>query len=94
MTTKQATAITIYSKDYCPYCKMAKAILKKLGLSFDEFDITNNVQYEQEMRERSKRQTVPQIFINNIHLGGYDDLQTALRKGELKQIIQASSEAA
>ena len=94
MTTKQATEITIYSKGYCPYCKMAKAILKKLGLSFDEFDITNNVQYEQEMLERSKRRTVPQIFINNVHIGGYDDLRTALRNGEFKQIIQARSEAA
>ena len=87
MTTKQIAKVTIYSKGYCPYCKMAKATLKKLGLSFDELDITNNTRYEQEMRQRSKRRSVPQIFINELHIGGNDDLQAALRNGELEKIL-------
>ena len=94
MTTKQIAKVTIYSKGYCPYCKMAKATLKKLGLSFDELDITNNNRYEQEMRKRSKRRSVPQIFIDEFHIGGNDDLQAALRNGELKKILRKNKAVA
>ena len=86
--------VTIYSKAYCPYCKLAKATLLGLGLHFEEFDITNNPRYEQEMRQRSKRRTVPQIFIGDHHVGGNDDLQIALRNGKLKEILRANTVAA
>lgn len=88
MTTKQTSSVTVYSKGYCPYCKMAKATLNELGLSFEELDITNNVPYELEMVKRSGRRTVPQIFIGDYHIGGNDDLQAALRNGELAKIFE------
>lgn len=94
MTTKQIAKVTIYSKGYCPYCKMAKATLKKLGLNFDELDITNNTRFEQEMRQRSKRRSVPQIFIDELHIGGNDDLQSALRSGKLENILQRKTAVA
>lgn len=87
MTTKQNVKVTIYSKGYCPYCIRAKRTLKKLGLKFEEFDITFNKAYANKMHKLSKRKTVPQIFINSHHLGGNDDLQTALKNGELKKLI-------
>lgn len=73
---------------------MAKKTLKKLGLNFDELDITNNSRFEQEMRQRSKRRSVPQIFIDELHIGGNDDLQAALRNGELKKILRKNKAVA
>lgn len=87
------TKVQIYSKGYCPFCKMAKATLNELGLSFEEFDITNNISLKQEMLERSQRHTVPQIFIGDQHIGGNDDLQIALRNGKLKEILQTKATA-
>ena len=81
--------VQIYSKGYCPFCKMAKATLGDLGVSFDEFDITNDQQKRKEMIARSKRQTVPQIFIGEHHLGGNDDLQHALSNGSLKGLLKS-----
>lgn len=87
MKAKQKVKVTVYSKGYCPYCVKAKATLKKLGLKFEEFDITFNKTYAREMRELSMRKTVPQIFIDGHHIGGNDDLQAALRNGELKKYL-------
>lgn len=86
--------IVIYSKGYCPFCKMAKMTLDSLGLSYQELDITHSVELENEMRLRSKRRTVPQIFIDDVHLGGNDDLQAAKRSGKLKALLAAKHSAA
>ena len=83
--------ITVYSKGYCPYCKKAKATLNDMGLSYEELDITSNDQYALEMRQRSKRSTVPQIFVGEHHIGGNDDLQRALRNGTLVDILKAAA---
>ena len=85
--------IEIYTKGYCPYCKRAKTTLTSLGLRFEEFDITNNKFLTKQMHERSLRTTVPQIFINDIHIGGNDDLQSALRNGSLSKALRTESDA-
>jgi glutaredoxin 3 len=77
--------VEIYSKGYCPYCKQAKATLESMGVEYKEYEITNSEALQLEMRERSRRATVPQIFINNQHIGGGDDFHNALRNGELSQ---------
>ena len=66
--------VTIYSKDYCPFCKGAKQILNTKGISFTEVDVEFDEINRQQMISRSGRVTVPQIFIDDTHLGGYDDL--------------------
>lgn len=86
--------IEIYSKGYCPYCKMAKLTLQQLGLTFQEYDISRRPDLDQEMRARSQRRTVPQIFIGGVHLGGNDDLQVAKRSGELKALLNNKCGAA
>ena len=93
MTGKQEIKIVVYSKGYCPFCKMAKATLSRLGLGFEERDVIKNVQFEEQMKQRSHRRTVPQIFINDYHIGGNDDLQRAVKSGELDRILQKYSEA-
>ncbi|MHA2936890.1 glutaredoxin 3 [Vibrio sp. RC27] len=79
--------IEVYSKGYCPYCKQAKATLKSLGLSFKEYEITGSDKLTREMQARSKRRTVPQIFINDEHIGGCDDFHQALRSGALTHLL-------
>lgn len=66
--------IQLYSKDGCPFCLRAKALLQFRQIEYTEIDITSNSVREQEVIERSGRQTVPQIFIDGKPAGGYDDL--------------------
>ncbi|MEM7357791.1 MAG: glutaredoxin 3 [Pseudomonadota bacterium] len=68
------TQVTIYTKDYCPYCKAAKQMLRAKGIDYTEFDVLQQPEKLQEMLDRSQRQTVPQIFFGDQHIGGYTDL--------------------
>jgi len=66
--------VTIYSKDYCPYCKAAKRILQARGIEYNEIDVEVRPEKLAEMVTRSRRRTVPQIFFGDQHIGGHDDL--------------------
>ena len=68
------TQVTIYSKDYCPYCKAAKQILDNKGIEYTEIDVLQQPEKLAEMLERSQQRTVPQIFFDDQHIGGYTDL--------------------
>jgi len=81
-------SIIIYSKSYCPYCKNAKALLTAKGVSFTEFEITDNSTLTTEMVERSGRHTVPQIFIGDVHVGGSDDLVELDAAGGLDPLLE------
>ena len=72
------TNITVYHKDYCPYCKAAIKLLNDKGLPFNEIEVTNNPVEFANMVKSSKRRTVPQIFVGDIHIGGFDDLQAQM----------------
>jgi alkyl hydroperoxide reductase subunit F len=85
--------IEIYSKSWCPYCNKAKALLKSKGLTFEEIDTTHDEAREREMLERSRRQTVPQIFIADMSIGGYDDLAQLNATGELDRLLGKTYEA-
>jgi alkyl hydroperoxide reductase subunit F len=78
--------IEVYSKDWCPYCKKAKAFLKSKGLEFEEIDIEKGDNYEV-MQKRTDRKKVPQIIINDQSLGGYDDIIALENTGEFNQLI-------
>ncbi|AFA41056.1 glutaredoxin 3 [Wigglesworthia glossinidia endosymbiont of Glossina morsitans morsitans (Yale colony)] len=73
----------IYLKHSCPYCKEAKLLLKKHNIFYKEIDIELNKIYLLEMIKKSNRKTVPQIFINKKHIGGYDDLCILLKENNL-----------
>ena len=80
--------IIIYTKSYCPYCVKAKQLLKNKNTNFTEIDITNNESLIEEMLLKSSgRNTVPQIFIDDFHVGGCDDLYALNDKGELDKIL-------
>jgi len=79
--------IEVFSKDWCPYCDRAKALLDARGLPYEVFDVTNDPALEAEMRERASRRTVPQIFIDGEHVGGYDDLAALDANGALTTAV-------
>lgn len=79
--------IEIYTKSYCPYCTRAKELLRIKGVTFTEYDVTRDAVKEQEMRQRSGRATVPQIFIDGRSIGGCSDLFELDEKGALCTLL-------
>lgn len=82
--------ITIYSTAICPYCVAAKNFLKSKGLSWNEVRIDTDPVERERMLERTRRTSVPQIFIGDTHVGGYDDMMALQRAGKLEPLLQAS----
>ena len=81
--------IEIYTKFLCPFCTRAKSLLTKKGAVFAEVDISMGGPVRAEMIERSGgRLTVPQIFINGTHVGGYDELVALDRSGGLRPMLE------
>ena len=74
MSDTTSSDVVIYTKDYCGYSAGAKALLTQRGVAYREIDVTHDSCLEAEMIERSGRRTVPQIFIGDRHVGGFDDL--------------------
>lgn len=79
--------IVVYCTSYCPYCTMAKRLLDSKGLKYSSIDIGNDQALWKAMEEKSGRNTVPQIFIGNTHVGGFDDLSAADNSGKLDKIL-------
>lgn len=66
--------IIIYTENSCGYCVMAKRLLERKGANYTEINIDSKPGLRQEIMEKTKRRTVPQIFIGEQHIGGFDDL--------------------
>ena len=79
--------IEIYTTSWCGYCARAKALLERKGASFEEMDVMEDQAKRAEMRARSKRTTVPQIFINDRHIGGSDELAALESEGKLDALL-------
>ena len=80
--------IEVYSTTYCPYCLRAKALLDAKDLDYQEIDVTGKDEERIALVERSGgRRTVPQIFINDKPIGGYDDLRALEDSGELDKLL-------
>ena len=76
--------IELYSGDFCPYCIRAKSLLDKKGLTYTEYNVRRDLKRQAEMAERAPgSRTIPQIFINDRHVGGCDDLYALESRGEL-----------
>lgn len=82
--------ITIYTKNWCPYCSAAKRLLDEKGVEFTEIDIEKKPEARAEMIQKAKgRSTVPQIFVGEKHVGGCDDLYALDDRGQLEPLLQA-----
>ncbi|MDI7775334.1 glutaredoxin 3 [Asticcacaulis sp. EMRT-3] len=79
--------IDIYTKPYCPYCERAKSLLEKKGVAFNEIVASNDPTLRAEMNTRSGRYTYPQIFIDDLHVGGCDDLVALDSRGGLDPLL-------
>lgn len=83
--------IEVYSGPHCPYCVRAKNLLARKGASFSEYDVKADADKMQEMLARSNgRRTIPQIFINDQHIGGSDDLHALDAAGKLDPLLQGA----
>lgn len=80
-------SVKMYATRFCPYCMRARSLLKRKGVSYEEISVGGDQALWAEMEELSGRNTVPQIFIGDHHVGGYDDLAAANRSGELDQLL-------
>jgi glutaredoxin 3 len=79
--------IVIYSADYCPYCRRARALLDRKGVSYVVRDVDRDPRLWIEIAERTGRNTVPQIFIDGRHIGGCDDLLALEQRGALDSLL-------
>ena len=85
--------IDIYTKPWCSYSGRAINMLIRRGLAFNEINITSDTGRENEMKKRSGRNTVPQIFIDHVHIGGSDDLFLADKSGLLAKLVSSENRA-
>ncbi|MGA7371283.1 MAG: glutaredoxin 3 [Methyloceanibacter sp.] len=80
--------IVLYTTPYCGYCRAAKHLLNKKSVAFTEIDVSEDMGLRQEMISRAfGRRTVPQIFINGTHVGGYDELAELERAAKLDALL-------
>lgn len=79
--------VVIYTTPSCGYCQRAKHLLYRKGIEYAEIDLSQQPSRWGEMMERSRRDTVPQLFIGETHVGGYDDMAELDLDGELDKLL-------
>lgn len=79
--------VVVFSAAHCGYCERAKSLLRRKGIEFREILVDEELEQRQIMMERSGQRTVPQIFINDQHIGGSDELHDLERSGELDRLL-------
>lgn len=80
--------VVMYCTRFCPYCISADRLLKSKGVTISRIAVDNDAQKWNEMEKLTGRNTVPQIFIGEYHVGGYDDLAALERAGELDPLLE------
>ncbi|MCW8943932.1 MAG: glutaredoxin 3 [Sedimenticola sp.] len=83
--------VVMYTTAICPYCMRAKQLLSRKGIEFEELRIEGDREKMRQMIQRSQRNTVPQIFIDDFHVGGYDDMAEMDAMGELDSLLGLES---
>ena len=86
--------VVMYTTSVCPYCIRAKNLLQHKGVDFEELNIERDRDLMQECFTRSQRRTVPQIFIDEFHVGGYDDMAEMDSMGRLDPLLGLAEDAA
>ncbi|MFP3020436.1 MAG: glutaredoxin 3 [Wolbachia sp.] len=79
--------VIIYVKQHCPFCKKAKELLDKKGVKYEEIDVLKNPDLFNDIKSKYNVRTVPQIFINDKHIGGCDKLMDLEREGKLDDML-------
>lgn len=81
--------VVIYTSSTCGYCYRAKQLLRKKGVDFEEVSVDFHPELRKEMTQKSGRSLVPQIWINDQHVGGCDDLYALEQRGLLDALLHA-----
>ena len=79
--------VTIYSTEWCSYCRAAKRFLDGRKVPYTEIDLTEDDAGREALRGRTGRTSVPQIYIGDVHIGGYDDLRALDQRGGLDPLL-------
>lgn len=82
--------VVIYTSAFCPYCAWARRMLSNKGVEFEEVRVDRDRGQREVMEERSGRTSVPQIFVGEFHVGGYDDMVAMDREGRLDPLLGLS----
>ncbi|MBD2353810.1 glutaredoxin 3 [Tolypothrix sp. FACHB-123] len=87
-----AAKVEIYTWRTCPFCIRAKNLLNKKGVEFTEYSIDGDEEARDKMAERANgRRSLPQIFINDYHVGGCDDIHALERQGKLDELLTSAN---
>jgi len=81
--------VIVYSTSSCPFCIMAKRLFDAKGVSYQTIDVGRDAALWAEMEAKTGRNTVPQVFIGAVHIGGFDDLSAADKRGEVDSLLKA-----
>lgn len=90
---QETPAVVVYTTNTCPYCQRAKDLLGLKGIPFQEINVTDPEARLALVEKAQGRKTVPQIFIHDAPIGGYDDLKALDEKGELSRLLHPQNEA-
>lgn len=82
--TATSAAVRLYSKDGCSFCVRAKMLLERNGVEFEYIDLTGDIDAQKELAENTGRMTLPQIFVGDELIGGFEDLVIALRDPRIR----------
>lgn len=80
--------VVMYALSGCPYCVRARRLLNNKSVTYTEISVDGNPAVRAEMSNKSKRHTVPQISIDDLHVGGFDDLQVLDQEGRLDSLLE------
>ncbi len=85
--------VEVYTKQRCPYCVSAKALLGRKGVAFQEIDVEHDDERRAWLVEASGQRTVPQIFVDGRSLGGFSDIDALDKQGKLDPILRGEAQA-
>ena len=83
--------VLMYTTAICPYCVNAKKLLAQKGVFVEEILVDQNPQLRADMMKKSGQRTVPQIWINDYHVGGFTDLWALDKQGKLDELLQSNA---
>ena len=86
-----SNSVTLYTTRFCPYCIRARGLLDSKGVEYKDIAVDGSPQLRREMSDRSGRTSVPQIWIGERHIGGYDDMARLESQGRLDELLQPVS---
>lgn len=84
-----SSMVKVFTKDHCRFCVSAKTLLQRLGIAFEEVDLTGDVDAQVDLARRTGQMTLPQIEVAGQNIGGFKDLEQAARDGRLQALLES-----